>query len=345
MNDTDNETYLIESRNLTKVYGDSVAVNDVTFSCRRGEVVGFLGPNGAGKTTTMRMLTGYMPPTSGVAYIAGYHTVDQSMEARQRLGYLPETVPLYPEMSVESYLAFIGRLRKVDNLWERVDDVLEAVDMLDRAETYIGKLSKGMRQRVGLAQALMHDPDVLILDEPTIGLDPAQIREVRELIVEVGKKHTILLSTHILSEVEQICDRVIMIFNGRIRADMTMDEIWQNEEARALNLKLAQASVEAEQQIAALDGVRSVRAFGNREFSLIFDGRDETRTAVAETVVNAGWGLLEFSAGRLNLETIFLDNLREAERDTSLNSRFGLGEAEIIEAAVVEETVFTEEEE
>jgi ABC-2 type transport system ATP-binding protein len=346
MSNTENETFLIEAQNLTKLYGDFIAVNDLTFACRRGEVVGFLGPNGAGKTTTMRMLTGYMPPTSGAAYIAGYHTIQQSIEARQRLGYLPETVPLYPEMTVENYLAFVGRLRQVDNLWERVDDVLEAVDMLDRAETYIGRLSKGMRQRIGLAQALMHDPDVLILDEPTIGLDPAQIREVRELISEVGKKHTILLSTHILSEVEQICSRVIMVFNGSIRADMSIDEIRKGDEAQTLNLKLAQPSPLTEEQLATLDGVESVEAIGKKEFQLIFDGRDDTRTAVADMAVKAGWGLLELSTSRQTLETIFLNKLREAEQDESLSSQYvSDDETETVESITAETLTDYEEEE
>jgi ABC-2 type transport system ATP-binding protein len=175
-----NDHVMIQADGLTKKFGDLTAVKDITFRCKRGEIVGFLGPNGAGKTTTMRMLTGYMPPTAGAAYIAGHNTLTESIEARQKLGYMPETVPLYQEMSVENYLAYVGRLRRVDNLWERVDDVLESVGLLDRAESYISRLSKGMRQRVGLAQALIHDPDVLILDEPTIGLDPAQILEVRQ---------------------------------------------------------------------------------------------------------------------------------------------------------------------
>ena len=179
---------LIRAENLSKQYGRFTAVQNLSFTCKKGEIVGFLGPNGAGKTTTMRMLTGYLPPTEGEAFIAGYNTMTQSLEARQRLGYLPETVPLYKEMSVEGYLAFVGRLQKVDNLWERIDEVLEMVGLLERAESLVGNLSKGMRQRVGLAQALLHNPDVLILDEPTIGLDPAQIIEVRELITTLGEK-------------------------------------------------------------------------------------------------------------------------------------------------------------
>ena len=308
-----NEHVMIQAEGLTKKYGNVTAVKDLTFRCKRGEIVGFLGPNGAGKTTTMRMLTGYMPPTEGAAYIAGHNTLTESIEARQKLGYMPETVPLYTEMSVENYLAYVGRLRRVDNLWERVDDVLESVDLLDRAESFIHQLSKGMRQRVGLAQALLHDPDVLILDEPTIGLDPAQILEVRELVSELGKKHTILLSTHILSEVEQICNRVIMIFNGRIWADMQLDEIMSGDEAAVLNIKVAQPNEETEQVLAKIPGITQVAQSRLNEFTLTNDGRDETRMLVAETIVNSGWGLLSMAGARMSLETVFLNKMREAD--------------------------------
>jgi ABC-2 type transport system ATP-binding protein len=304
---------MIQADGLTKKYGNVTAVKDITFRCKQGEIVGFLGPNGAGKTTTMRMLTGYMPPTEGAAYIAGHNTMTESIEARQRLGYMPETVPLYQEMSVENYLAYVGRLRRVDNLWERVDDVLESVDLLDRAESYISRLSKGMRQRVGLAQALIHDPDVLILDEPTIGLDPAQILEVRQLVSELGKRHTILLSTHILPEVEQICNRVIMIFNGRIWADMQLDEIMTGDEAAVLNLRVAEPKDDTIQVLKALPGVNDVSQSRLFDFNLITDGRDTTRMLVAETVVNKGWGLLSMAGARMNLETVFLNKMREAD--------------------------------
>ena len=313
MPDAANERVMIEADRLTKVFGNFTAVDEISFRCKQGEIVGFLGPNGAGKTTTMRMLTGYMPPTSGWASIAGYNTIDDSISARQSLGYLPETVPLYSEMRVEDYLAFVGRVRKVDNLWERVDDVLESVDMLDWAETYIGKLSKGMRQRIGLAQALIHDPDVLILDEPTIGLDPAQIREVRQLISDLGQKHTILLSTHILSEVEQVCNRVIMIIDGHIWDDRPLSDVMGAGGPTVLTLKLAHPDARAESTLANLPGVSSLRSDRPGEFSMVIDGADETRSAVASVAVNEGWGLLELGADRLDLETIFINKLREAE--------------------------------
>jgi ABC-2 type transport system ATP-binding protein len=334
-----NDQMMIEAENLTKRYGRFTAVNNLTFSCHAGEVVGFLGPNGAGKTTTMRMLTGYMPPTDGRAYIAGHDTLTESLPARKRLGYLPETVPLYPEMSVEGYLAFVGKLRRLDNLWERIDDVLEAVDLLDRAESYVGKLSKGMRQRLGLAQALLHEPEVLILDEPTIGLDPAQIREVRQLIAELGKSHTILLSTHILSEVEQICNRVIMIFEGQIWADMSLAQAMGGADGHQINLKLAAPTAEAVSTLSGITGVKRVDPNGPRDFQLAVDGRDETRMMIAETAVNAGWGLLELTPFKTSLETIFLNKMKEAElaravgNDAVGNDAVAIGD----DAAVYEE--------
>lgn len=312
-----NHDVMIEVEELTKTYGSYTAVDHLNFSLLRGEVVGFLGPNGAGKTTTMRMLTGYMPPTAGSAYIMGHHTVEDSMAARQRLGYLPETVPLYPEMSVEKYLHFVGELRRVPNLWERIDAVLQEVDLLDRAESFISALSKGMRQRVGLAQALLHDPDVLILDEPTIGLDPRQIVEIRELITALGTKRTVLLSTHILAEVEQICNRVIMIINGRIWADMTMHQIQGAE--NMVSIQLAAPSEKTAATLQQVSGVSGVQVGVNGRFDLNVDGRDETRIAVAETAVTHGWGLLELTQAKASLENIFLNKLRESETSAIIN--------------------------
>lgn len=310
---TNNNEVMIEAEQLTKVYGAYTAVNDVSFSCKKGEIVGFLGPNGAGKTTTMRVLTGYMPPTSGAAYIAGHNTLTNSLEARKRLGYLPETVPLYPEMTVEGYLAFAGRLRKLDNLWERVDDVLESVHLLDRAESFISSLSKGMRQRVGLAQAMLHNPDVLILDEPTIGLDPRQVVEVRQLIKELGEHHTILISTHILTEVEQLCNRVIMIIDGAIRADMPMSRILGRDVDQQLALSLANPAGDTTDTLHNIPGVSGAVAQSDNNFTVSFDGTDDTRVAIANTAVNAGWGLLEFSPKTITLESVFLEKLREVE--------------------------------
>lgn len=302
---------IIETKDLVKSFGKFTAVQGLNLHVPAGSIYGFVGPNGAGKTTTMRILTGYLPPTSGDASIAGFHTVHQSIQARQQLGYLPETVPLYPEMSVEGYLHFIGRVRRLENVWERVDDVLEAVDLLDRAESFIGRLSKGMRQRVGLAQALLHDPDVLILDEPTIGLDPAQIVEIRQIIADMGRKRTVLLSTHILAEVEQICSRVILIINGRIYADLPMSQIKQG--SNQLTLQLAQPTEQTVETLQTITGVTAVSPGGPNQYLLAVDGRDETRVAVAETAVAHHWGLLELTTHQLSLETLFLDKLKEAQ--------------------------------
>lgn len=226
---------IIRATGLTKDYGSRRAIENLTFEAKQGEVVGFLGPNGAGKTTTMRILTGYMPPTYGAAQVAGFDVVDNSLEVRRRVGYLPETVPLYPDMTVFDYLKFMADLRHIPDSDDMVDEALEVVDMQERSEGYIGKLSKGMRQRVGLAQALLHKPEVLILDEPTIGLDPAQVVEVRNIIREIGKERTVLLSTHILSEAQQLCDRVMIINKGRIVAE----DLPENLQARLVGAERA----------------------------------------------------------------------------------------------------------
>src|SRR5262245_28957454 len=216
---------MIRATELTKDYGPRRAINALTFEARQGEILGFLGPNGAGKTTTMRILTGYMPPTDGTATVAGFDVVEESLEVRRRVGYLPETVPLYTEMTVEGYLKYMADLRHLPKPLDAVDEVLETVSLTDRADGYLSNLSKGMRQRVGLAQALLHRPEVLILDEPTIGLDPAQVIDVRNVIREAGKERTVLLSTHILSEAQQLCDRVLIINEGHIVAEDTPENL------------------------------------------------------------------------------------------------------------------------
>src|SRR5512136_501118 len=226
---------MIRVEGLTKDYGARRAISDLTFEANQGEIVGFLGPNGAGKTTTMRILTGYMPPTDGNASVAGYDVVAESLEVRKRVGYLPETVPLYSDMTALEYLTFMADLRQIPESEDRAFEALEMVGMDTRAASHIGNLSKGMRQRMGLAQALIHHPEVLILDEPTIGLDPAQVVEVRNMIREMGKQRTVLLSTHILSEAQQLCDRVLIINKGKIIAEDTP----QNLQARLVGSERA----------------------------------------------------------------------------------------------------------
>src|SRR5438477_3902808 len=212
---------MIEVEHLTKYYGDSPAIRDINFSVEQGEILGFLGPNGAGKTTTMRIITGYLPPTSGKVTVAGFDVGDKSLEARRHLGYLPETVPLYTDLTTYEYLDFRGRICGLHNGRERkarIHEVMDELNIGDKSSKLIGTLSRGYRQRVGLAQALLHNPDVLILDEPTVGLDPIQITEVRSMIKELGRNHTIILSTHLLPEVSMVCNRVIIISRGRLAA-------------------------------------------------------------------------------------------------------------------------------
>jgi len=310
---------MIEVENLTKYYGPLPAVQEISFRARRGEILGFLGPNGAGKTTTMRILTGFMPPSNGKATVAGYDVVEDSLEVRRRVGYMPETVPLYPEMTVTEYLEFMGSLRRVEKLDDRVDSVLEQLGLVDRASSFIGALSKGLRQRVGLAQALLHEPEVLILDEPTIGLDPAQIIEVRELIAGLRANRTVMLSTHILSEAQQVCDRVLIINRGRIVAEDTPANL-QAQLAGAERVLVRAAAETGEltralRKIPGLDAIEPTGEEGMLELSGP-PGKD-LRPAVARAVVKAGLDLLELRGVGVSLESIFLQLTREETQEDS----------------------------
>jgi len=306
---------MIEAQGLTKFYGKHPAIRGLTFHARRGEIVGFLGPNGAGKTTTMRILTGYMPPSSGSARVAGFDVLEQSLEVRRRVGYLPETVPLYPEMSVREYLGFMGSLRHVDELEQRVGQSIEEVDLGSRADSFIGNLSKGLRQRVGLAQALLHRPEVLILDEPTIGLDPAQIIEVRRLIQELGKERTVLLSTHILSEAQQVCNRVLIINRGLIVAEDTPENLQaQLAGAERLSVRAAAGSQELSGLLKAVPGVREVRLGAHDgEVEVSSAPGVDIRPRVARAVVEAGLDLLELRTIGISLEEVFLQLTQEEQ--------------------------------
>lgn len=299
---------MIQVNGLTKDYGARRAIHNLNFDAQQGEIVGFLGPNGAGKTTTMRILTGYMPPTDGEAIVAGYDVVEESLEVRKRVGYLPETVPLYNDMVVFDYLKFMGDLRHIPNIEERVNETLEMVGLLDRAEGYIGNLSKGMRQRVGLAQALLHRPEVLILDEPTIGLDPNQVVEVRELIREIGKERTVLLSTHILYEAQNLCDRVLIINNGKIVAEDTTE----NLQARLIGAERVMVRVrgEADELADTVKKVKGVRRVETREDGAVefeFASGKDLRPEVAKQVIQDGYDLLEIRPLGMSLEEIFLE--------------------------------------
>ncbi len=299
---------MIKVSGLTKDYGARRAIQNLNFDAQQGEIVGFLGPNGAGKTTTMRILTGYMPPTDGEAIVAGYDVVEESLEVRKRVGYLPETVPLYTEMVVFDYLKFMGDLRHIPNVDDRVDEVLDMVGLVDRANGYIGNLSKGMRQRVGLAQALLHRPEVLILDEPTIGLDPGQVVEVRELIREIGKERTVLLSTHVLHEAQNICDRVLIINKGKIVAEDTTE----NLQARLIGAERVIVRVRGEADeladtIKQVKGVRSVETKEDGAVEFEFASGKDLRPEVAKQVIKSGYDLLELRPLGMSLEEIFLE--------------------------------------
>ena len=303
---------MIRVEGLTKDYGARRAIDHLTFSTEKGEILGFLGPNGAGKTTTMRILCGYMPPTAGKAEVAGYDVVEQSLEVRRRVGYMPETVPLYPDMTVFEYLKFMADLRHLPDAEERVDDVLEKVHMEERAEGYIANLSKGLRQRVGLAQSLLHEPEVLILDEPTIGLDPAQIIEVRNMIRELGQQRTVLLSTHILSEAQQVCNRVLIINKGRIVVEDTPERLQARlAGAQRVAVRVGGDADGLESTVSGLPGVARVFTVsdGNLEFETV-PGED-ARPVVARAVVGAGFDLLEMRPIGLSLEEIFLQLTRD----------------------------------
>jgi ABC-2 type transport system ATP-binding protein len=299
---------MIKVSGLTKDYGARRAISNLSFDAQQGEIVGFLGPNGAGKTTTMRILTGYMPPTDGEAIVAGYDVVEESLEVRRRVGYLPETVPLYTDMIVFDYLKFMGDLRRIPNVEDRVDEVLDMVGLIDRANGYIGNLSKGMRQRVGLAQALLHRPEVLILDEPTIGLDPGQVVEVRQLIRNIGKERTVLLSTHILNEAQNICDRVLIINNGKIVAEDTTE----NLQARLIGAERVIVRVRGEaddlaKTIKQVKGVQGVETKEDGTVEFEFASGKDVRPEVAKQVIHSGYDLLELRPLGMSLEEIFLE--------------------------------------
>jgi ABC-2 type transport system ATP-binding protein len=307
---------MIEAEGLVKRYGTVTAVEDISFNVQQGEILGFLGPNGAGKTTTMRILTGYLPPSAGSASIAGHDVFRNAIEARRNLGYLPESVPLYPEMTVAGYLDYMARLRRISDRREAIEHAMEMVDITDRAESRIGKLSKGYRQRVGLAQALLHDPPVLILDEPTVGLDPRQIIEVRELIRDLGKERTIILSTHILPEVSQLCNRVIILREGQIAAIDTPQELTARLQGEdRIYLHLEQPTPETADELKKLDGVLFVQEqdTGQGTFEVQCERDQNVRPALAALVVQHGWGLLEMRPVGMSMEEIFLELTTQEE--------------------------------
>jgi ABC-2 type transport system ATP-binding protein len=315
---------VIEVQHITKHYGRMTAVDDVSFRVEPGEILGFLGPNGAGKTTTMRILTGYMPPSEGRAMVAGFDVFDQPLEAKRRTGYLPETPPLYPDMTVREYLDFVGKIKGVPprERKQRVLAVMERTRVADMADRHCAKLSKGYRQRVGLAQALIHNPEVLILDEPTAGLDPKQIIETRDLIRSLAGDHTIVLSTHILPEVAQTCQRVVIINKGHVVAVDTPDNLTARlKGAATMYVHVDAGGEDAGAALASIPGVKRVASANQRtlpetgedparpyatEFEVESESDVDVRRDLARAIVTRGWGLLELRPVRMSLEDVFL---------------------------------------
>ena len=315
---------MIEVQHLTKRYGRVTAVDDLTFKVERGEILGFLGPNGAGKTTTMRILTGYMPATEGHATVAGFDVFNQPIEAKRRTGYLPETPPLYPEMTVREYLQFVARIKikgvSSSERRHRVEEAMRRTHVLDMATRHCGKLSKGYRQRVGLAQAILHNPEVLILDEPTAGLDPKQIIETRQLIKELAGTHTIILSTHILPEVSQTCERVVIINKGKMVAVDTPANL--TAKLRGSETMYVQIDAMGQDAAAALRGIPGVTGVAAADSNNGLTGYEVTtqsgrdvRPDLARAIVMQNWGLLELRPTRMSLEDIFLSLTTEENNE------------------------------
>ena len=322
---------MIKIEHMSKNYGPYPAVIDVSFEVLKGEIVGFLGPNGAGKTTTMRVVTGFTPPTEGEVTVGGYDVVSHSLEVRRHIGYLPETVPLYLHMTVNAYLTYMGEIRGMNASWvrERLPKVIDMVKLGEYQNTLVGRLSKGYRQRTGIAQAILHEPDVLIMDEPTIGIDPIQVVETRELISNLGAEHTMLLSSHILPEVSAICKRVLVINDGRIVADDKPDDLsekLQHAERIEISVRGAEASafINSMREISAVIDARSdqrasvVQRSEREDFTpFIVDARPNLQASeqIAKSIIENGWGLINLTPLPMTLEEIFLELTTEENLD------------------------------
>ena len=308
----DSKSIMIQASGLTHYYGPYAAIEDVSFHVERGEVLGFLGPNGAGKTTTMRILTGYMPPTRGKVTLAGYDIVEQSLEVRRKVGYLPETVPLYTDMTVNSYLKYMGTLRQMPpkNIKRRINEVIDVCRLGDYRSTLIGKLSKGFRQRVGIAQAILHEPEVLVLDEPTIGIDPIQVVETRRLIQDLGREQTVVLSSHILPEVSMICDRVLIIHEGKIVAEDTPSNLAERlQGSEQMEVEIGGPVSQVLPALRAVNGVASVShqsSQGKDVYTIQANEGQDMRDDISRAVIGGGWSLLSMQTVGMSLEEIFL---------------------------------------
>lgn len=316
---TASPNYMIEVRELSKSYGPHLAIDRISFSVKKGEVVGFLGPNGAGKTTTMKIITGFMPPSSGVAKVAGFDVFDDPIEVKKRIGYLPETPPVYGEMTVESYLKFVARLKGVERSRVKtlVDRAIERTELGNVRHRLIQNLSKGYRQRVGISQALVSEPEVLILDEPTVGLDPRQVAEVRGLIKELAGDHTVILSTHILPEVQATCERIIIINKGRIVAEDTLESLGRRMKSSVrVHLRVGTAKEGLREQLLSVPGVHAVTNKNNETFEIDTDGSKDVAQQIAARVVSSGAGLVELREEAFNLEDVFLKLTTSEETQT-----------------------------
>ncbi len=364
---------MIEVEHLTKDYGAFHALRDISFNVEKGEILGFLGPNGAGKTTAMRIITGFIPATTGTVRVAGYDVADKSLEARKHLGYLPETVPLYTELTPFEYLDFRGRIAGMHNKRERkatIFSVMDRLNILEVANKQIGALSRGFRQRVGLAQAMLHNPDVLILDEPTVGLDPVQITGVRDLIKELGQDHTVILSTHLLPEVSMVCNRVVIINRGHLVAvDTPLHLASTSTDVQTVQVEVGGSPADILAALRAAPGVAQVRlangvsdgtqpaisdALPVGEYTYKIDSRagNDIRSAVASAVVNSGNRLLELRVFKPTLEDIFINVITQDEQATLEEESFGEdeyhdgesdagGEPVAVAAPIVRERVVT----
>ena len=314
---------MIEAVGLTKRYGSFTAISGVTFSVRRGETVGLLGTNGSGKTTTMRILTGYMPPSSGTIRVAGHDLATESLEARRHIGYLPESVPLYADMTVLASLRFFGRIRSMDapSLERGLDRVLDTFGLGDYRDSLVSKLSRGYRQRLGLAQAVLHEPEVLILDEPTVSIDPVQVVDARELIRRLGEQHTVLLSTHQLSEASSLCERVIILHDGAVAAEGRPHEIAESlHDSRGVRVEVRGPSEQVAAVLAAVPGMRSVSPAVHVEegvyaYEAVALPGSDLREAIAAALAEAGLGLRSLTRSSIDLEEIFLQVTRDGTRE------------------------------
>ena len=303
---------MIEVQDLTKYYGSYPAIENVTFEVRKGEILGFLGPNAAGKTTTMRIITGFMPPTSGTVRVDGHDVVDQSLEARKLIGYLPETVPLYTDMTIEGYLSFMGTLRGMNpkRIRVRTGEVIGICHLGDYRKTLIGKLSKGFRQRVGIAQAILHEPRVLVLDEPTIGIDPIQVVDTRKLIKDLGREHTVILSTHILPEVSMVCQRVLIIHEGQIMAEDSPKNLAERlQGVERVEVEIRGPVPQVTKALRDIRGVVNVTSSPDADrgtYTVEAKRGLDLRSTISKVVISNGWSLLTVQLVGMSLEEIFL---------------------------------------